>query len=70
MGKIVLRRFVKPKPKESKVIRVDSDVYEKLEHISDQTSISIQRLTSLLLNAAIEDVVIIDNEMEVERDED
>ena len=70
MGQIVLRRFVKPKPKESKVIRVDADVYGKLEHISDQTSISIQRLTSLLLNAAIEDVVIIDNETEVERDED
>lgn len=69
MGKIVLRRFVKPKPKESKVIRVDDDVYEKLEHISDQTSISIQRLTSLLLNAAIEDVVILDNETEEEKDE-
>ena len=54
MGKIVLRRFVKPKPKESKVIRADDDVYEKPKHISDQTSISIQRLTSLLLNAAID----------------
>lgn len=69
MGKIVLRHFVKPKPKESKVIRVDGDVYEKLEHISDQTSISIQRLTGLLLNAAIEDVVILDNETEEEKDE-
>lgn len=66
MGKIVLRRFVKPKPEESKVIRADDDMYEKLKHISDQTSISIQRLTNLLLNAAIE---ILDNETEEEMDE-
>lgn len=62
MGKIVLRRFTKPEALTSKVIRVDGDIYESLLDISDKTSISIQKLTSVLLKAAIDEVVIIDND--------
>lgn len=64
MGKIVLRKFVKPKPKGSTLIRVDQDVYERLKDISEQTSISLQKLSSILLSSAMDDVVILDEEME------
>lgn len=64
MGKIVLRKFVKPKPKGSTLIRVDQDVYERLKDISEQTSISLQKLSSILLNSAMDEVVILDEEME------
>lgn len=64
MGQIILRRFTKPNPRESKVIRIDADIYERLEKLNEETSISIQKLTSVLLNAALADVIVIDEESE------
>lgn len=64
LGKIVLRRFKKPESQESKVIRIDADIYNRLNEISEETSISVLKLTSVLLNAALADVVIIDDESE------
>mgnify|MGYP000856162785 CR=1 FL=1 len=65
MGKIILRRFTKPEVQPSKVIRVDGDIYERLNDISEETSISVQKLTSVLLNAALAEVVIIDESEEI-----
>lgn len=62
MGKIVLRKFRKPEVSDSKVIRIDMDVYEKLSDISEETSISVQKLTSILLNTALAEVVVVDDE--------
>ena len=64
MGKIVLRKFRKPEVSDSKVIRIDMDVYEKLSDISEETSISVQKLTSILLNTALAEVVVVDDEGE------
>lgn len=64
MDKIILRRIRKSKPQSSKVIRVDGDIYTQLENISDETSITIQRLTSMLLEKALANVKIIDDESE------
>lgn len=66
MGKIVLRKFRKPEVSDSKVIRIDMDVYEKLSDISEETSISVQKLTSILLNTALAEVVVVDDEEESE----
>lgn len=62
MGKIVLRKFRKPEVSDSKVIRIDMDVYEKLSDVSEETSISVQKLTSILLNTALAEVVVVDDE--------
>lgn len=66
MGKIVLRKFRKSEVSDSKVIRIDMDVYEKLSDISEETSISVQKLTSILLNTALAEVVVVDDEEESE----
>lgn len=68
MGKIVLRRFKKQEVSESKTMRIDGDIYKRLNEISDDTSISIQKLASILLNAALEEVVIIDDDEESEEE--
>lgn len=44
MGKIVLRKFRKPEVSDSKVIRIDMDVYEKLSDISEKQALACRNL--------------------------
>lgn len=65
MDKIILRRFKRPEPQKGRVIKVDDNVYNRLSEISEDTSIPMQRLTTLLLGIALDNVVIVDNEEEI-----
>lgn len=62
MGKIILRKFKKPETSDSRVIRIGADVYVRITQISEETGLSMQKLTSLLLNEALNEVVIVDEE--------
>lgn len=62
MGKIILRKFKKPETSDSRVIRIGADVYDRITGISEETGLSMQRLTSILLKEALSEVVIVDEE--------
>lgn len=63
MDKIVLHKIRKSKPvPKSQVIRVDSDVYNTLLEMSDATGIAVWKVASILLNAAIENTVIMEDD--------
>lgn len=60
MPKIILRRIPKrPKQEEKgRVIKVDADIYQRIDEIREATGIPGQRLVSLLLDSALKDLVI------------
>ena len=64
MEKIIIQKqFTKPVRSESIQCWVSRDVSEKLEKISNETGISKQRITDLLLRKAMEAVEIVECEV-------
>ena len=64
MEKIIIQKqFTKPVRSESTQCWVSRDISEKLEKISNETGISKQRITDLLLRKAMEAVEIVECEV-------
>lgn len=64
MEKIIIQKqFTKPDRKESVQCWVSRDISDKLDSISNETGISKQRITDLLLKKAIEALEIVDQEI-------
>lgn len=64
MDKIVIQKqFTKPVRSESVQAWISKDVSEELDKISNDTGVSKQRITDLLLRKALEVVEIIDCEI-------
>lgn len=64
MEKIIIQKqFTKPVRSESIQCWVSRDISEKLEKISNETGISKQRITDLLLRKAMEAVEIVECEV-------
>ena len=60
-GKIIIPKiFTKPVRSESVTVWVSKDVSESLDRLSNETGISKQRITDLLLKKAMESVEIVD----------
>ena len=60
---IIQKQFTKPIRSESVQCWISKDVSEQLDKISNDTGISKQRITDLLLKKAIEAVEIVDCEI-------
>lgn len=60
MSKIILRRIPKRPKQEAKgrEIKVDADIYQRIDEIREETGIPAQRLVSLLLDNAFKDLII------------
>lgn len=64
MEKIIIQKqFTKPDRKESVQCWVSRDISDKLDCISNETGISKQRITDLLLKKAIEALEIVEPEI-------
>lgn len=64
MEKIIIQKqFTKPDRSESIQCWISKDISEKLDQISNETGISKQRITDLLLRKACQSVEIIDCEV-------
>lgn len=64
MDKIVIQKqFTKPIRSESVQAWISKDVSEQLDKISNETGISKQRITDLLLKKALEAVEVVDCEV-------
>lgn len=58
MAKLVFTKNEKKPSPEGTHIRVDKRIYEKIKEISSETGLSVYDITNKLLNFAIENVVI------------
>lgn len=64
MEKIIIQKqFTKPVRSESMPCWISRDISEQLDKISNETGISKQRITDLLLKKAIESVEVVECEI-------